>query len=657
MFLGSQGQVISKDANAGGSAMFLLRSAQERAMEGEERQDDPASAEAPPKVVSQADFDAARDRLDAFLVTCADIHDHGLQQRLWDEAKRIHEEDEGASSVFRLLSSMMSMHAQPENDAEPFRPMWEMRETRSMKPSDLHGEQNAIIGAIAADMPHPMLRARLGDVSFHNDRRQGRAARAAMEAYCHLARRHVAGEIEQQFPDLDRTMHEALEMMTRALALMSRTEKKGQVAESVRGAFDVCHAATVERSDLFGFVEFSELGLGYRLIEPSDVARVAEQLAVAAPVGTYAEMLRRLWALAARCHAMAGDEPEEMRCLMERAEATLRMRDDCGQASAKAHWTMAAIGEMRQVSGSVDRVRVLRDELRQLQGAAQDEVVSHKWSMDLGEMQAATAELFQEAPLGKALALLIEMAAPPSVAELRKIVLEQAKKHPLGNLFASVHVDGQGREVARVDALNLDAEPDDVWYRAEAVKHMEFVLVEHVNGRIEPARRTLLTRFAIAERHVAPIVVNSPFIPAGRVEIMAVGLVRMIQGDYLTACHLLFPQLENILRHILVTHGEDPSKIEPDLLQGDRALGALLDVDRPRLTEILGEDAVHLIDIVFNFRPGPSLRNELAHGKLGWGAFHSPYAIYGCWFILWLVVLPLRRYWKDEVAPLIEQAV
>lgn len=177
------------------------------------------------------------------------------------------------------------------------------------------------------------------------------------------------------------------------------------------------------------------------------------------------------------------------------------------------------------------------------------------------------------------------------------------------------------------------------------------------NGRIEPARRTLLTRFAIAERHVAPIVVNSPFIPAGRVEMMAVGIARMIQGDYLTACHLLYPQLENILRHILVTHGEDPSKIEPDLLQGDRALGALLNVDRPRLTEILGEDAVHLIDIVFNFRPDTSLRNELAHGKLGWGAFHSPYAIYGCWFILWLVALPLRRYWKGEVAPLIESAV
>ena len=85
--------------------------------------------------------------------------------------------------------------------------------------------------------------------------------------------------------------------------------------------------------------------------------------------------------------------------------------------------------------------------------------------------------------------------------------------------------------------------------------------------------------------------------------------------------------------------------------------GALLDLDRARLIQILGEDTVHLIDIVFNFRPGPSLRNELAHGKPPWGALYSPYAIYGCWFILWIIVLPRRRVWKKGVAPLIEEAV
>lgn len=114
---------------------------------------------------------------------------------------------------------------------------------------------------------------------------------------------HRRREIDREFPDVDRSMHEALEAMTCAAALMGRTERKGQTAERVRQAFDICHEASIERADHFGFVEFSDLGLGYRLIEPRDVARIAETLAGSAPDDIYAERLRRLWALAARCHA------------------------------------------------------------------------------------------------------------------------------------------------------------------------------------------------------------------------------------------------------------------------------------------------------------------------------------------------------------------
>lgn len=609
----------------------------------------------PQHIVTAQMFEDAAQGLNDFLEARADVFERRLQEDLWAEAERLRNINPSVSAVFGLLSGLLTMHMQPGNDAEPFRPMWEMGGTRSMKPSDVHGEQSAILAGVALQIPHAMLRARLGDVAFHNDRKHGRAARAAMDAYCEVAQRHVAGEIDDEFPDLDRSLQVALEAMLRAVALMSRTQRTGKVAEIIQQTFDFCYAAAVDRADRFGFVEFSDFGLDYRLIDAGVVARTAEDLVTSAPADTYVEKLRRLWALAARCHVVLEDEDAVMRCRMQGAEATLRMRDDCGQSSAKASWTMSAIGEMRHIKGSTDRIRVLRDELRQLQGAAQDEVTAYKWSMDVSDVRASTMDRFEDASLSEALTLLVEMGAPPSVAETRELVLDLAKKHPLGNMFSSVHVDAQGREIARISGLSLDEEPDDDWYKAKTVEHMKFVLVEHVNGRIEPGRRTLLNRFAIAERHVAPIVVNSHFVPSERMEIMAIGFMRMIQGDYLAACHLLFPQLENILRHILVTHGEDPSKIHPDLLQGDRALGALLDVDRPRLVAILGEDTVHLIDIIFSFRAGPSLRNELAHGKLPWGAFFSPFTIYGCWFILWLVVLPLRRVWWEGVVPLIDE--
>ena len=131
----------------------------------------------------------------------------------------------------------------------------------------------------------------------------------------------------------------------------------------------------------------------------------------------------------------------------------------------------------------------------------------------------------------------------------------------------------------------------------------------------------------------------------------------MFQGDYASASHLLFPQLENSLRHLLVLTNRDPSKIEQDLLQGDRALASLLDFNRGELEAIFGIDRVHQIDILFNFRPGPALRNEAAHGKLPWGAFFHHAAIFGCWFIFTLACRPLYRDWDACIAPRLDEAI
>src|SRR5690606_33537480 len=127
------------------------------------------------------------------------------------------------------------------------------------------------------------------------------------------------------------------------------------------------------------------------------------------------------------------------------------------------------------------------------------------------------------------------------------------------------------------------------------------------------------------ERHVLLLAEASPFVPSTHAPLFALGFARMFQGDYATASHLLFPQLENSLRHVLMLANRDPSKIEQDLIQGDRTLSALLEVNGAELEALFGEDVVYQIDILFNFRPGPALRNEAAHGKLPWAAFfHHP---------------------------------
>ncbi|MFC3161608.1 hypothetical protein ACFOEQ_27085 [Chryseobacterium arachidis] len=47
---------------------------------------------------------------------------------------------------------------------------------------------------------------------------------------------------------------------------------------------------------------------------------------------------------------------------------------------------------------------------------------------------------------------------------------------------------------------------------------------------------------------------KSPFVPEDRLHIYSLGITAGFQNDFVTAAHLLIPQLENSLRHLAVSN-------------------------------------------------------------------------------------------------------
>jgi hypothetical protein len=85
----------------------------------------------------------------------------------------------------------------------------------------------------------------------------------------------------------------------------------------------------------------------------------------------------------------------------------------------------------------------------------------------------------------------------------------------------------------------------------------------------------------------------------------------------ISAGHILIPQLEHCLRHVLINSGIESSKMRNDLTQEDRTLSTLLELHRGSLEPIFGNHMVLHIDLIFNHRPGSALRHEFAHGEIG----------------------------------------
>jgi hypothetical protein len=146
----------------------------------------------------------------------------------------------------------------------------------------------------------------------------------------------------------------------------------------------------------------------------------------------------------------------------------------------------------------------------------------------------------------------------------------------------------------------------------------------------------------------------SPFVPSSHAYTYALGFARFMQGDFVSAGHLLVPQLEHSIRYVLRSSGEDASKIMPDMLQEDRPLSALIEGMLPELDRIFTPNIVNEIGLLFSRRPGPALRHQFAHGKVGAGACFGADVIYACWFIYRLTCLPLFPHWKEHVAPAID---
>jgi len=272
---------------------------------------------------------------------------------------------------------------------------------------------------------------------------------------------------------------------------------------------------------------------------------------------------------------------------------------------------------------------------------------------DVGLACGGTIEVFEKLTLPEGLKQFALLVRPNSAAQMRKEAVES--KTGIAGMFVSTHLDSEGKIIAEVEGASLDGSPpSEDWIKSKMIQHLQFTMDIAVGGQLEPARRFLAGEFPLSERHFRFIVLQSPFVPRHHAATFALGFARLMQGDLLSAGSILIPQLEHCLRHVLINSSTDTSKMRNDLTQEDRSLSTLLDTYREELVAIFGEDIVLNVDLIFNHRPGPALRHEFAHGKVGDRSYSDPAIYYACCFIYLLVCIPLLSGWAQYVGPAIE---
>ena len=152
----------------------------------------------------------------------------------------------------------------------------------------------------------------------------------------------------------------------------------------------------------------------------------------------------------------------------------------------------------------------------------------------------------------------------------------------------------------------------------------------------------IATDHYLSDEAFVTLLLYSAFVPKDTVATYGRGFLRFFQGDFTSGLYILTPLLENSLRHVLKSHGHDVTSFDDSTMtQQDRTISVLFEQMRQELNSIFGLAITTDIENVFLRKPGPYLRHSLAHGLLPDGAPYGADAIYGCWLLFHLCMLPL----------------
>lgn len=316
--------------------------------------------------------------------------------------------------------------------------------------------------------------------------------------------------------------------------------------------------------------------------------------------------------------------------------------------SQACHRIERAIKGYQDIGGPSSKVR--RDELyrllREYQKQAQQELSSFPVPIaddqleTLGNVLAKQiVEKIKGKSLEEALRALASLPLLQDVVQMREPVEKFVKRSPVALLFPLMMHNTDGRVAGRPPLKpSSEQEQIEAEIRAHMFTNSNEGRIWRVSNILIPAIEQIKCEHRIRLDDLKQIVVDSPFIPAGREHIFASALQIGLAGDYFVAAHLLIPQIENSLRHVLSLHGAITSGFNPQSVQNHYDINVMLNNAEleEKLASILGNNTVFELKGLLVHRFGANLRNEIAHGTLGADEFNSQFYGLQSVYLWWL---------------------
>lgn len=516
-----------------------------------------------------------------------------------------------------------------------------------------------LLADLAARAANPVLRARLADLAWLLDRKRGKLGGIAITAYIDTIEAIEAGTLKFPYGDSAGALeHGTRELLCRALHIGRTIGWDKPETRRGRAAVVRLRERAIASGKGVAALWFAELDLDFGVSDPALVAAGIETV-LSSPGDADVHILSSLWRLAGRGYHLAKRDPDKYRCQSAAAEAMVaeaeRIFGERGkQASAMlaSHMMSGAIAQLHGIPAAKERRIALRHRLVDMQARIPDEMSAYTHQWDVKDIATRVKDAMGNGALLDQFFLFMSIATSPDPAALVAEAEQSIRDHPLSTLFGVVHCDREGKAVHRSEPAGFgEGNSSAVRQRIAEGEAIRRNLI--ATAQIEAARQAIMAQHFLPEETLAALFQQSPFVPPELIATFSRAFLRFFQGDFASAVYILTPLVENSLRHVLKQYGHDVTTFDDATqTQKNLTISQLFEQRREELDAAFTKPITTDIENVFLSRPGPHLRHDLAHGLAHDGTPYGPDAIYGCWLIFRLCLLPLFPY-RDQLHGLI----
>ena len=561
-------------------------------------------------------------------VTCSDIADY------------LSSLGDGTAGI-RLLIHICGFHFRPDNPQLPFGPCFQSSQGRSAIPDDISKLSLEALSKFCPTIELPELRARIADTLWVRKIDGIRFPLLAVRAYYASSMAIMTSQ---------GAWVSALERLERALRLCCFFRKN----TDFRFEYDQLSAyllaeyeRTREQGDSPYPLRLLQLAIDCKVSEPPFFAKEFLYL-------TKNYLTQQLFSFAVEACKTAipianscCDRDTQFKFWRLLADTHLQESQfqDGGMISAAC--MQNAIEALANIPGTRAERLALYEEMRDYQLESRHQMaILQSPPQDISEIvHQAISRVIGRDLFDMVFRLAILVSRPTGIERLKAQAIEQKAKS-IAWMFGATHIDHEGMTVARIPAgLGIDdVEGAVIWPIM-----MKGMRIEHelaVAGQIIPATDEITMKYRISEAFFRNLFINHPFIPFGHEEFFIKGVVCGFHGDFMTACHVLIPQIENSLRYVAKTQGEEPSQLHGDGSQERNGLKGLL--DNPLIIKVLGVDIIGNLQALLVDKIYGDLRNQLAHGYVPASYYNQSPCIFTWWLVLHILMNPTAKYWQTN---------